>query len=272
MVYPVEFDTLHFFIFLFLGLVLGSFATALTHRIPQGKSWGVSGATDKNARRSSCPHCGYVLGIRDLVPFFSWALQRGKCRYCQKPISKAYPAIELATATIILLSAVSGGLGLMDFVFMISVPFFVAMMAIDLKYKILPNQLVLITGIIGVIYLILPLISGQYEYTYLINHMLGMIVYPLLLWGTAKMTALILKKETLGFGDVKLFAVCGLWVGLSALAPMMILSGLIGVVMGIFWLRVKGENHFPFGPAIIVSLFVMLLIENSNGEFFALFG
>ncbi|NCO02969.1 MAG: prepilin peptidase [Alphaproteobacteria bacterium] len=86
--------------FVLLGLALGSFATAVTHRELSGQSWWAIGRSNKHQTHSQCPTCGHRLGLKDLIPFFSWILQRGKCRYCNAPISKFYILTETLFALI----------------------------------------------------------------------------------------------------------------------------------------------------------------------------
>ena len=90
---------------------------------------------------------------------------------------------------------------------------------------------------------------------------MGAIVYGLFVWGLGKIVALTLKKEALGFGDVKLFAVCGLWLGLTNLPIFLILSGILGVVFGFAWSCYKKQQIFPFGPAIIAAFLLILLTQ-----------
>ncbi len=275
LVIPYEFFY-YLFIFFLLGLVFGSFATALIHRIPLGKSWGVSGTHDVNARRSSCPQCKHQLGVKDLIPLFSWVFQGGKCRYCKVSIPIIYPLTELSVASIVSLVYILCGMELATILIMVSVPFLVALTAIDLKFKILPNQLVFIVGGIGALYVGYVFFVGgadiRDQIPFLSDHLLGMLIFPLLLWGIGKLVTFLLKKEALGFGDVKLYAVCGLWVGLAALPQMMILSGVFGVTMGWLWRMVKKDTVFPFGPAIVLALLTLVIGQNMNGEILSLIG
>ncbi len=258
-----------FFVF---GLMFGSFATALAHRVPMGKNWGVSGAKDVNARRSSCPKCNHFLGVLDLMPLFSWIFTGGKCRHCKEPVSVMYPLTELVTALLFVCIFLVFGVSVGAVVVAIAVPFMMVLILIDLKYKILPNQITLLLGVIGGVYVVTLLHGSDDRMSIIQNHLFGFLVFPLLIWGVGKVMTFVLKKPSLGFGDVKLFAVCGLWCGFSYLPYVLILSGVLGVIFGVCWSFFKKEDAFPFGPAIIISLFINILMQNLDVELLTLLG
>jgi prepilin signal peptidase PulO-like enzyme (type II secretory pathway) len=132
-----------------LGLVLGSFTTAVTARELDGWSW----VSDKgSAARSACPSCGSTLGFLDLIPLFSWLALRGKCRYCRTSIGWTYPVIELAVVGLCLAVFFTWGLTLHGVIVMAAVPFLVAMTIMDWKQKPLSNRLVAVLGGLGVIF------------------------------------------------------------------------------------------------------------------------
>lgn len=93
-------------VFIWFGMIIGSFVTMLVYRLPRGLPlWGRRDKKDINrsANRSACPHCGHVLGLRDLIPIVSYALGRGRCRYCHTPIGWHYVAIELGCVGVALI-------------------------------------------------------------------------------------------------------------------------------------------------------------------------
>src|SRR5688572_5126705 len=112
------------------GLSLGSFATALAHRVPLKKSIGVK---DINAR-SACPHCDHALGPADLIPVISWVFSGGKCRYCAKPISLGYPMMELGVLFACLIPYWVKGWTPDTFFIISAVPFLAALLVIDLRH------------------------------------------------------------------------------------------------------------------------------------------
>jgi len=235
-----------------IGLCLGSFATAMTWRIPRGQSWI---ATKGKAEHSACPSCGHGLGFLDLIPFFSWMVLRGRCRYCKAAIGWRYPAIELLTLSLCVVINLVFGITPAGLILMLAMPFLVALVAIDLEHMILPNQLNLILWVIGVVYVCVTSGGGEG----LQKALLASLIYAVLSFVTGWTVSKVLKKDAMGFGDVKFFAVAGLWLGIPALPAFLMLSGLSGVVMGIFWKLVWKRDHFPFGPALIVAFLLCLI-------------
>jgi leader peptidase (prepilin peptidase)/N-methyltransferase len=145
------------------------------------------------------------------------------------------------------------------------VPFLMALLVIDLQHLILPNRLVLIVGVMGFLRLITegfiletinPVLIGG-------NYILGAALYAGTAWLLGWIMTVVLRKDALGFGDVKFFAVAGLWLGVLKLADFCILSGILGVILALAWQQIKKEKVFPFGPALIIALFVLLLVDGS---------
>lgn len=246
-----------FLVVAFLGLVLGSFSTALTYRIPRGISWG--------AKRSACTSCQNPLGLMDLIPLFSWLLSKGRCRHCQARISPLYPVIELVTLLSVLGLYMAYGFTPQAFLVMFAMPFLVALLFIDLEHMILPDVLNMILAGLGALNLIM-LVFYAHEISLtgaLTSYVLAAAVYGAVAWGLGWAMSKILKKEALGFGDVKFFAVAGLWLGLGEMALFCILGGLFGVLFGILWKITKKDDIFPFGPALIASFYALLLVNIS---------
>ena len=242
-------------VLVFIGLVLGSFATALTYRVPKKKNWV--------SKRSACTSCNKPLGVLDLVPFFSWVFSGGKCRHCGQIVSWIYPTIELGTVIAVL--GVYGFYGFsVEALFIIAlIPFLSALFVIDFQKMILPNQLVFVCFCIGfarVFYFsTTDAFSGAAEL--LVPYFAGAIVYVLLSAFLRLVLTVLMKKEAMGLGDVKFFLVCGLWLGLYDLPMFFILTGSIGLFMALFWRIIMKQKPFPFGPALIASLYVLLLLQ-----------
>ena len=247
----------HICAFLFLGMILGSFATAVAHREMQGAAWWVFNPNMSEAR-SQCPQCHHNLKILDLIPVLSWLFSRGRCRYCQSPIPKFYIIIELVSSIACLLVFVFMGLSLESFLVSLSIPFLIALTVIDIKQKILPDRLVIILGVLGCLVLASKQINGL-DSTLIWEHALGGLIFPGLLWLLGAFMSYALKRKTLGLGDVKFFAVAGLWLGLSLLPYFMIISGLFGIVLGLLWRFYHKDPIFPFGPALVLSFSCVLL-------------
>jgi len=259
--------TVEFIIILVFSLLLGSFATALAWRVPRGVSWAFS-KKGEDAERSRCPHCQAILGVRDLVPLFSWICSKGRCRHCDEVIAARYPLIELLVMAGVVAVYLMWGLQVQSLVLMITIPFLVALLAIDIEKMILPDQLTLICGVMGLMFVALTGWRDGLWSTDLAAHVGGAVfagfIYALVMWVMGQVIRLVLKKEALGFGDVKFLAVAGIWLGLSYLSVFFILSGVIGIFWGGAW-RLLGKGPiFPFGPALILSFYVCLLLQKTG--------
>jgi len=240
-----------------LGLILGSFSTALIYRIPKHLSWTVE--------RSICTACNNTLGVIDLIPVFSWLLSGGKCRHCKVSVSYTYPLIEVVSAVLCLCVYAVFGLTAEAFIIFAALPFLLALFVIDLKHMILPNQLVLIVLIIGVIRLFHIYLNGNSlkAEDIFFTYITGALFYALIPWLSGLIMTKVLKKESLGFGDVKFFFVAGVWLGFDYLPFFLILSGSGAIIFAILWKYFRKKEVFPFGPALIISFFGLLLLQGS---------
>ena len=227
-----------------LGLAVGSFATAVAHRVPRGI--GVAFA------RSECPACGAQIAARDNVPVFSWLLLRGRARCCGARISPRYPLTELATALLFVATvlvyrddAAEAAIGLV----------FVTMLAIvtltDLEQRIIPNK-VLIAGAILCIAIAAPTDpSGVPERA----------IAAIAAGGLFFLVAFAYPAG-MGLGDVKLAATMGLFLG-RAVAPAILAALLIGSVVGLALIARHGAGArkmaIPFGPFLALGGIIGLL-------------
>jgi leader peptidase (prepilin peptidase)/N-methyltransferase len=233
-----------------LGLCLGSFATALAHRLPRG----ISMVTKAH---SACPACGHDLGLRDLVPVFSWLLLQGKCRYCAAPVGSRYPLIECATVMLCLAFYFAYGFTPQAFALFALAPVLAAMIAIDLAHKIIPDSLNLAVLALGIAAFAL----GRPDAAGLLAALEGAALYAGAAWMLRFVFFKILKREPMGLGDVKFFGAAGFWLGLDpdAAALFMILSGASGIVLALVWRRATGDREFPFGPALVLAFAALLV-------------
>ncbi len=242
----------------FLGLCLGSFATALAWRVPRGISIVAK-------KRSACPTCNHDLGVRDLVPLFSWLLQKGRCRYCQAVIGLRYPLIELATLALCLAFYKVYGFTAIGLCLFMLAAILVAIIDIDLHHKIIPDGLNLSIFLLGLLAL---LIAGCVSFNppaFLLEKggegLGAVLVYGGGAFLLRQVFLWVMQREALGLGDVKFFAASGIWLGFSAnnLAWFLILSGGFGVVLALVWRKMTGQREFPFGPALILAFIAVLL-------------
>jgi leader peptidase (prepilin peptidase)/N-methyltransferase len=229
-----------------LGAIFGSFASAAIYRLPRGIPLGLE--------RSRCPACQTALGLSDLVPLFSWLLSRGRCRHCFASIPIRYPLIEACSALLFvaawlvaptLLAAIL--LALFSLALLIEA-------VIDLEFGILPDKVQIFLLPLGIGYRWevdwAPLDMG-------LGFAVGLMASLALKYGFL----LVTKRDGLGWGDIKLIAIAGAVLGLSGLIAFFILSGVLGVALGLAWRKFHGAGAFPFGPALAAALFLCLALH-----------
>jgi len=145
------------------------------------------------------------------------------------------------------------------------IPFLVALIMIDFEHMILPNQLVAIIFGLGAITLGLKIgQTPQALSNWLIIYAGGAMLYGFFAYALGATMEKILKKEALGFGDVKFFAAVGIWLGIPVLGYFCMIAGGIGVALGLVWKKITAEEVFPFGPALILSFYAVLLLQGSH--------
>lgn len=238
------------YIFLFLiGLVFGSFASALSYRY----------VTNQNMKgRSKCPSCKKALGVLDLIPLFSFVLSGGKCRYCKKKIPIRYPLQELLMGLLFMLNHYLNGLSFISVILYILLFALIVISVTDLMAYYVPDQMILLFLVVGLLY--------SFAFGFPLIHM---IIMPLLIGFIAfllKYACLIFfKKHGLGMGDVKIFIISGLYLQVESISAFLLLSGLFGVLMSIIW-RASGKKvkRFPFAPAIVVALLLCILFPDQT--------
>ena len=219
---------IYILIFVF-GITIGSFLNVCIYRIPAGLSIV--------RPPSRCPSCETRLKPLDLFPVFSWIFLKGRCRYCGEKISPRYMLVELLTGILFLLAFISFGLSLGLIAALAFISLLVAVTFIDIDTQTIPNGLVLFGLAAGIVFVFTKIIPG-YKAGYwqnALDALYGLLVgfVPLLLINLAAM--LILKKEGMGGGDMKLMAVAGLFLGLKytvlALIIAIYIGGLVGAVI-----------------------------------------
>jgi leader peptidase (prepilin peptidase)/N-methyltransferase len=226
-----------------LGAIVGSFLNVVIHRLPRGQSLV--------RPRSHCPGCGMPVSPRDNVPVVSWLLLRGRCRGCGERISARYPLVELLTAAAFVAVALVRGL---DDDLAVQLPFaamLVAVAAIDLDHRIVPNKILLPAAVWAV--------AGS------------ALVRPgelpeLLVAGGAAFSALLVvalvHPAGMGMGDVKLAGVMGLYLGAS-IAPGLLIAFLTGSIAGVATMAREGasarKKALPFAPFLALGGLVALL-------------
>ena len=253
------------------GLMVGSFLNVVIHRKPvmMTREWENDIAEYRNepkphtgqyswvAPRSACPHCGHKITAIENIPLISYfLLLRGKCSACKAPISMRYPMIEALTG---LLSALmiwhfgSGWTGMATLVFGFLL---IAMTFIDLDTTFLPDDLTYPLLWCGL------LLNTSHAFASLSDAVIGAVAGYLVLWGVNAGFKLLRKIDGMGGGDFILLAALGAWFGWQALPVIILLSSVVGLVVGILGMLIKqrGKDHkIPFGPYLagagMVALF-----------------
>ena len=248
-----------------LGLLVGSFLNVVILRLPKRLEW----QWKRDAReileepelydppppgivveRSHCPHCGHQLSWYENIPLLSWLALRGKCRSCKAPISIQYPLVELLTALLFVVCVWQFGFGWKGFGAMLLTGFLIAMSGIDLRTHLLPDQLTLPLMWLGLI------AATDNLYMPAKPALLGAMAGYLSLWSVYWVFKQLTGKEGMGHGDFKLLAALGAWTGLAGILPIVLLSSLLGAVVGSIWLAMKGKDKatpIPFGPYLAIA-------------------
>jgi len=210
--------------------------------------------------RSHCPHCGHEISVIENIPLVSWIIQRGRCRACTKPISARYPLIELATLVIsLVVIGVFGYTSAALFACLFTWVLIAATM-IDLDTMFLPDQLTLPLLWLGLI----ANLSGTF--VPLESAVIGAIAGYLLLWTTYWGFKLLTGKEGMGYGDFKLLAALGAWVGWALLPMILLLASITGLVFAVSRIalkRMQRADPMPFGPCLAVAGWIALIAGES---------
>ena len=244
------------FIFIF-GLIMGSFLNCVIWRLYKEESFLFG--------KSYCPHCRHDLNALDLFPFLSYLFLGGKCRYCKKKISIQYPLVELLTATLFSLVYLYFGpvTGLFSFNFfqigfwLIMASFLIIIFIFDLKYYIIPDEVIYPAIIISMLWIFYSFYSGligKADVVYFIFSALGASLFFFLIWFFSKGVAM-------GFGDVKLAILIGLLLGYPNIIVGLFLGFLFGAIIGsvLILLKKRGlKSEIPFGPFLLVGMLIAL--------------
>lgn len=250
-----------------LGLCFGSFVNALVWRIheqdkPKAKRAKVNLSITQG--RSVCPSCKHILGPLDLIPVVSWLLLRGKCRYCKEPISVQYPAVELLTGVLFVISYLLwpygfAALGIAQLIIWLALlVILVALAAYDIKWMLLPDRLTLPLGTL-VAAQVFTVASIQMEWWGIVQAAIGALCLGGLFWVLFQVSG----GRWIGGGDVKLGAVLGFLVG-GPVASILLLffASLIGTIVT-FPLLLTGNKALtrkvPFGPFLIAAAIIVYL-------------
>lgn len=247
-----------------LGLFVGSFLNVVIHRLPKMMEieWQAQAAELRGEAiaeperfnlatpRSRCPHCGHQITAIENIPVVSFVLLRGRCRHCKAPIGVRYPVVEVLTGLLSAFAAWHFGYGLALLGALAFLWTMVALTFIDLDTQLLPDNLTLPLLWLGLLF------NLQGTYTELSSAVVGAVAGYLTLWSVYWLFKLATGKEGMGYGDFKLLAAIGAWLGWQMLPLAILLSSAVGAVVGIALIVFArhGRNvPIPFGPYLAAA-------------------
>lgn len=246
-----------------LGLIMGSFLNCLAWRLTHGES--------VMRGRSHCTSCGHVLGPADLIPVVSWVASRGRCRYCGERVSVRYPITELVCCALFVSVALVYGptLECLELIGFSSV--LLVLSLTDLDDYVIPNPTIVVAIAIRVAYLVATsVMAGTSVLAALGESLLGGVLVAVPVLVLSLVMDVVLGRESLGGGDVKLLFVAGMYFGWQRCLFLVLLSCVLGIVFAALGDRghkekeddgtITGGHLIPFGPAIAVACWVTMLV------------
>jgi leader peptidase (prepilin peptidase) / N-methyltransferase len=252
------------------GLLIGSFLNVVIHRLPQmmqresdnyvahesGKPLPHTDRYNLVVPRSACPHCGHQISALENIPVISYLFLGGKCIECKAPISARYPIVELLTGVLSAFMVWRFGSGFAGLATLLFTYLLVAMTFIDADTQLLPDDLTFPLLWCGL------LVNLNGVFAPLHEAVVGAAAGYLTLWGVYWLFKLTTGKEGMGYGDFKLLAALGAWLGWKMLPIIILLSSAVGAVVGIcliVFAKRGRENPIPFGPYLAAAGMLALL-------------
>ena len=269
-------DSLLFLVCLVLGLFVGSFLNVVVYRLPimMERSWrrecheflelSPSAEDDKPFNlavpRSACPSCGKLIKAWQNVPVLSWLLLRGKCHSCKTRISAEYPLVELLTGLLSLAIAYKFGASVQTCFALLFTWSLICLALIDFHTTLLPDSITLPLMWLGLLISLAPVFVDTRE------ALIGAAAGYMSLWLVFQAFKLITGKEGMGFGDFKLLAALGAWLGYTQLPLVILLSSLTGAIIGITMMTVfkhQRDKPIPFGPYLAIAGWIAFMWGDS---------
>lgn len=276
-----------------LGLFVGSFLNVAIHRLPimlvrqwtaeaeltlreqQGEAAAQESSLQADAQpakpnspynllvpRSSCPKCGAMIKAWQNIPVVSYLLLQGKCANCGVKISARYPVVELITAIFSALVAWKFGFVWYTAAALLLTWALIALSGIDIDHQLLPDNITLPLMWLGLLLSLAPTISAIGLPVDARSSIIGAVAGYLSLWSVYHLFKLATGKEGMGYGDFKLLAALGAWLGWQMLLPIILLSALTGAVVGIALIALRGRDRnipIPFGPYLAMAGWIALM-------------
>ena len=253
-----------------LGLAVGSFLNVVVHRLPRmlQAQWKAQCAELEGrpapeaprynlwVPRSQCPSCGHALSAAHNIPVISYLALRGRCAFCAASISARYPLIEALTALLFAWVAAHFGWSAAGVAGLVLTAFLLALATIDADTTLLPDDLTQPLLWLGL------LVNLRPTYAPLPEAVIGAVAGYLCLWAVYWVFKLVTGKEGMGYGDFKLFAALGAWLGWKLLPLIILLSAATGAVLGILMIVLRGRDRaapIPFGPYLAAAGWIAMM-------------
>ena len=265
-----------------LGLLVGSFLNVVIYRLPlmMERNWRqqchefleLPGQDEPGPIRfnlahppSHCPQCKHPISALENVPVLSFLLQGGRCRHCKTGISIRYPLVEIATGALSCLIAITFGPVWLTAALLLFTWSLIVLTMIDIDHQLLPDDITIPLLWLGL------LVNSQGLLTNLQSAVFGAVGGYLLLWSIYWIFKLLTGKEGMGYGDFKLLAALGAWLGWQVLPAIIVLSSLVGAGIGIVLIVSRGQDRnvpIPFGPYLASAGFIALLWGDTFTSFY----
>jgi leader peptidase (prepilin peptidase)/N-methyltransferase len=267
---------------LVLGLAVGSFLNVVIYRLPLmlERQWreqcaevsGASAAATLPAAlperfnlivpRSACPSCRAPITALQNIPLLSWLLLRGRCASCGSPISMRYPLVEALTGLLSALVAWQFGFGWPVLAALLLTWYLIALAFIDIDHQLLPDFLTLPLLWIGLILSLWGAPGAGPPPVDPRSSLIGAMAGYASLWSVYHLFRALTGKEGMGYGDFKLCAALGAWLGWQMLLPVILIASAVGAVVGVTFIALRGHHRstpIPFGPFLAAGAWLMLM-------------
>ncbi len=268
-----------------IGLLVGSFLNVVILRLPRmlERQWQAECAAfmDQDpildqvstpqekfnliTPRSHCPQCQHVIKAWENIPILSYVILRGRCSSCQTPIPKRYPLTEFITGILSLVIAWHFAPGWAAIAALLLTWALITLSIIDIDHQILPDNITLPFLWIGLVLSLFNVFTDSH------SAIIGAVIGYMTLWTIYQSFKLATGKEGMGYGDFKLLAVLGAWLGWQHLLTIILLSSLVGAVIGIGMIIFRGHNRsipIPFGPYLAIAGWITLVWRDELFQFY----
>jgi len=261
------------------ALVIGSFLNVVIYRLPvmMQREWHEQcdelassetpdlpqGRFNLMVPRSRCPACGQTIKSWQNIPVLSYLLLRARCANCEQAISVRYPLVEILTAMLAAVAAWHFGFGWEALMAIVLGCVLVVISMIDVDHQLIPDTIVIPLVWVGLIMsLFHPVVGAGTLFISPQDAIIGAVAGYLTLWTVYQLFKLITGKEGMGYGDFKLLAALGAWLGWQALPIIVLLSAVVGAVLGIGMIVFRGRDRqlpIPYGPYLAAAGWITML-------------